>query len=87
MEENIKILSKKCKNKKVVFYCIGELFKEIHDKFNLDELFNIQALCDIKFGDIEKYNNYIAITPQNLESIDYDFLIIVSHDFNNKKYF
>ena len=87
MEENIKILSKKCKNKKVIFYCIGELFKEIHNKFNLDELFNIQALCDIKFSDIEKCNNYKAITPQNLKSIECDFLIIVSPDFKNKKSF
>ena len=49
MEQNIKILSKKCKNKKVVFYCIGDLFEEISNKFNLDEYFNIDSLCDLRF--------------------------------------
>ena len=87
MEENIKILSKKCKNKKVIFYCIGKLFEEIQSNFNLAELFNVVALCDIKFANIQEYQGFKAITPQNLNTINYDYLIIISPDFDNKKNF
>ena len=87
MEENIKILSKKCKNKKVVFYCIGGLFEEIKSNFNLNELFDIVALCDIKFEQIQEHLGFKAITPQNLNKLNYDYLIIFSPDFDNKKKF
>ena len=84
MEKNIQILSKKCRNKKVIFYCISDIFDEISSKFNLDELFDIDSLCDIRFKN-EQYKNYTSITPDKLKERDFDYLIIVSPNFSPKE--
>lgn len=85
MEEKIKKLSNKLANKKVVFYCISKLFDDIWEKYNLTGLFNIEALCDIKFKNEEIYQGIKCIPPSHLKKIDFDCLIIVSPDFDTKE--
>jgi len=87
MEENIRILSKKCKNKKVVFYCIGELFREISKKFNLKEYFNIDSLCDMRFENKEFIDEFLCINPKELKNRIFDTIIIVSPNPNAKEKF
>jgi len=87
MEENIKILSKKCKNKKIIFYCIGELFKEISKKFNLKEYFNIDSLCDMRFENKEFIDEFLCINPKELKNRIFDTIIIVSPNPNAKEKF
>ena len=87
MKENIEILSKKCKNKSVVFYCIGNLFEEIYENFNLNKLFNIKALCDIKFESNGFYKGFPSIPTKELKDIPFEYLIIVSPDFDTKEKF
>ncbi|MBQ7286830.1 MAG: hypothetical protein IJW73_03620 [Candidatus Gastranaerophilales bacterium] len=86
MEKNIQILSKKCQNKKVIFYCISDILDEISSKFNLDELFDIDSLCDIRFKN-EQYKNYTSITPDKLKERIFDYLIIISPNFSPKEKF
>lgn len=85
MRKAIFNLSKKCKNKKVVFYCIGKLFEQAAKDFELNELFKIQALCDIRFKENEKYKNLPCIHPNSLKNLDFDYIIIMSENFDAKE--
>ncbi|MBQ9149509.1 CDP-glycerol glycerophosphotransferase family protein [bacterium] len=85
MENNIKFLSKKCKNKKVVFYCIGKLFEELWQKFDLKNNFKIEALCDMKFDKRSYKDGILCVSPQELKNLCFDYLIIVSPDFDIKE--
>ena len=82
MEKNIEFLNKKCKNKKVIFYCIGNLFNELNNKFDLKKLFNIQALCDIKFKKSTQNNDFLYIPPSELKNYCFDCLIIASPNYD-----
>ena len=87
--KNINKLSKKCKNKKVVFYCIGDIFDKITSSCNLDDYFNIIGLSDIKFhqDDQQKIKGYNCFKPNELKNINFDILIIISINFKQKEKF
>lgn len=71
----LKNLSTKLKNKKVVVYGGGIVSNVLFDEYNMSQ-FNIVAVCDRRFSGDEKFHGYKTVNPDNLNSVDADFIIM-----------
>jgi len=74
-------LAKKYKNKKVVFYGTGRLFKEISKNYSLGEKFNIIGFSDIKFSGGDDFMGYKAFPPEKIVEEKPDAVIIFNLDY------
>lgn len=78
-DKQFKKLVKKLKNKKVIIYGIGKLYKLIKSKYDLSQ-FNIVAVCDTKFTRKDE-NTFDSdgikkVLPYKLVEIDCDYILI-----------
>ena len=69
-------LSKKLKDKKVLFYGAGLSAKVLFENYDLSK-FNVAGICDKKFEKTEdkEFNNFKAISPDELKNLDYDVIL------------
>ena len=85
-KKRLDFLSKKCQNKKVIFYCNGIFFEAFQHVYNLKDFFNIIGFSDIKYETDENSDN-LNLAPSRLKNIDFDYLIVTSPNPNLiKKY-
>ncbi len=76
--ENLEKLVKKLKNKKVVIYGAGALFRLIHKYFDLRGL-NVAAISDMKFDgheNGEEFLGYKVCAPVEIEDFKPDYVLI-----------
>ena len=78
LEKHIKHLSKINKNKKIVLYGAGLMAKQLLQNYDLKDL-NIIGVCDRGFANnkIDNFYGYKCITPQELETIDFDSIYVL----------
>mgnify|MGYP003300998749 FL=1 len=77
-KENLKQLSKKLKNKKVILYGAGAYLELIDKCYDLSQL-NIIGVSDIRFeysDENDKFLQYRVISPNKLNEIEFDYLLI-----------
>ena len=77
-KENLEKLVKKLKNKKVVIYGAGALFRLIHKYFDLSGL-NVAAISDMKFDgheNDEEFLGYKVCAPVEIEDFKPDYVLI-----------
>ena len=84
-EKRFKYLIKKLKNKKVLIYGTGKLFKLVAENYDLSSL-DIIGLCDNKylideFGQIEQ--NYKIIPKSFINDIDFDAILICAQEYQS----
>lgn len=75
IQKKINQISKKYKNKKVIFYGAGVLFDVLVDKYNLSS-FDIIGVSDIKFLKEGEHKGFKAIPPQEMLEHKPDVIII-----------
>lgn len=73
-QKYINKLGKKLKNKKVVIYGAGTISEVLCQNYDLSPL-NIIAFSDKKFKEKEKYKNYDAIPPSEINSMQPDIIL------------
>ena len=80
-QKQIDKLAQKYKNKKIVIYGAAEYFDIITQNYDLSKL-NIVGISDIKFQTDKTTNqtSYLALTPEELRTYDFDILIIALKD-------
>jgi len=77
-------LSKKLKNKTVVFYGAGLFFQEICKHFNLSEMFNVIGISDLKFQLHEEGQlnlGYKIIPKSKIEDYNPDYVLVSALNF------
>lgn len=77
-EKNLKKLSKKLKNKKVLIYGAGAFFKTVTEYFDLSEL-NIIGIADMKFkehGENETFLDYKVFSPFEIKNLNPDYILV-----------
>ena len=76
-KRQLKFLVKKIKNKKVIFYGAGELFRYIFNNFDLSEI-NIIGISDKSFDNIQQthYKNLLIIPTNQIKEYDVDYVIL-----------
>lgn len=63
--------------KKVVLYGAGDEFVTLAEKYQFDKL-DIVAIADMKFKQEEEFMGFKAISPNNIQSFDYDAILITN---------
>ena len=80
VEKSIKNLNKSLKNKKIILYGGGLLFKLINEYYDLSNL-NIIGIADKKLSKINELNNicgYKLYSPDNIKDLNPDYIIITT---------
>jgi len=81
-QEKIDKLSKKYKDKKVVFYGAGQFSQVVFQNYDLSKL-NIVAIADKRFEQERPHEffNLNCVKPNDLKDLDYDVIIISNFDY------
>lgn len=82
-QKQLETLAKKFRNKKVVIYGYGALFKFIEAKYDLTQ-FNIIGIVDKKFSKFDNNDfptNYTYIKSDDLYAYDFDVVLIATENY------
>lgn len=76
-------LSRKYKNKKVLFYGVGVYFDVINDNYNLSENFDVVGVSDMKYetGTIGKYKKFKVFKPSEIEKLEIEVILVTAVNF------
>jgi len=76
-QRRLEYLSKKYKDKKVVFYGNGLYFDVLVELYDLNKYFNVVGVADYKYlrEKVEQYKGYSVYGPFELQEIDFDVVL------------
>ena len=85
-QEKADFLIKKLKDKKVVFYGIGDELEQYLNKYNFKSL-NIVSLCDKNIKENEEFYGIKAIGSNQLKDLSFDYILIAQDNLWRAKRF
>lgn len=82
-EKQLKNLTGKLKNKKVIIYGCGQLFQLINQNYNLSKL-NIIGISDLRFSEADEENDFLGykiIPKSEIPGYKPDYILIAALNY------
>lgn len=77
--------AKIAEGKRVIFYPAGSYFDALCETYDLNKMFNVVGLSDIRFekNNIKEYKGYKCFKPSEIKNLETEYVLITSPNFKS----